>query len=363
VQTAAPQHTTMAAGSGGGEEEGGPLKKLIKSLRSLIEKAYKRYPRCCRVIVAFGVYRLFVRATKRYELGSSYPPKWVTHIVGVILTAAVGAFGVIRGTPDTFTVPIDKTRQYMIVWHPHGAYATIPAAIASWPGAVGWFPFRYHACIADVLFTLPVVREILMIMGAKRVNRSNIKFLLEEGHSIGIQPGGIYEQIRTDPKQEVAYFPPNLGFIRQAIEAGTPLYPAYLFGENQIFNISDTSRAIAQWCFKWTGVPILLTTGSYGIPCIPNKTNIHIRMGRPVEVGEKTASPSEERVQQVFEDYKTALLELFNGSKDECLPPEVARRGLKIVVRESTKKNKKKKKKVNGEGAPNPSSRRASSAL
>mmetsp|Transcript_27065 Transcript_27065/g.52462 ORF Transcript_27065/g.52462 Transcript_27065/m.52462 type:complete len:337 (+) Transcript_27065:25-1035(+) len=316
------------------DEDDSGLMKLIKRVRSLINRAFRRHPRLIRVMVTFGLYRLFVRATKRYELGSSYAPKWVSHIVGVCLTAAVGAFGVVRGTPDKLMIPIDKTRQYMIVWHPHGAFATIPAAICSWPGAVGWFPVRFHACIADVLFNIPFVREILMIMGAKRVNRENVRFLLHEGHSIGIQPGGIYEQLRTDPMQEVAYFPPNLGFIRQAIEAGTPLLPAYLFGENQIFDISDTSRSVAQLVHKWTGVPILFVRGSFGIPLIPRKTDIHIRIGRPVEVGEKNPSPTDERVRKVFENYKIALLELFDGCKDECLPPEIAKRGLKIIMRD-----------------------------
>eukprot|EP00467_Chlorarachnion_reptans_P025278 CAMPEP_0114493232 /NCGR_PEP_ID=MMETSP0109-20121206/3997_1 /TAXON_ID=29199 /ORGANISM="Chlorarachnion reptans, Strain CCCM449" /LENGTH=78 /DNA_ID=CAMNT_0001670165 /DNA_START=364 /DNA_END=597 /DNA_ORIENTATION=+ len=78
-----------------------------------------------------------------------------------------------------------------------------------------------------------------MIMGAKRVNPTTVRKMLKAGHNVAIQPGGIYEQIRTDPKQEVAYFSSTFGFVRQAIQVGVPLLPAYLFGENQIFNISE----------------------------------------------------------------------------------------------------------------------------
>ena len=38
------------------------------------------------------------------------------------------------------------------------------------------------------------------------------------GRTLFITPGGIYEQVHTDPKQEQLYLPKRLGWIRLAIE-------------------------------------------------------------------------------------------------------------------------------------------------
>eukprot|EP00466_Bigelowiella_natans_P005494 jgi/Bigna1/90599/estExt_fgenesh1_pg.C_740038 len=262
------------------EREGG-AETPIARLLFLWKKAWKVYPKTSKLLVCLVAYRIFVKFTKRYELSPRYAPKWMSHIVGIMVGMGAALFGVYRGSKDAFMMDIDTSRQYMIVWHPHGAFATIPVAHASYPAALGWFPFRYHALIADVLFELPIIREMLMIMGAKRVNRANVRRLLEAGHNIAIQPGGIYEQLRTDPKQEKAFFPPKLGFIRQAIRAGVPMLPAYLFGENQIFTVSATGRSIGQWLHRNVGVPILAATGFLGIPGIPKPTKIYIRCGRP----------------------------------------------------------------------------------
>merc|ERR1712151_1302699 len=45
------------------------------------------------------------------------------------------------------------------------------------------------------------------------------------------------------------------------------------------------------------------------------------------------ANPVESQVQEAFEKYLVALNKLFDAHKDTCLPPEVAARGLKVVVR------------------------------
>lgn len=63
---------------------------------------------------------------------------------------------------------------------------------------------------------------------------------------------------------------------------------------------------------------------------LPHSTDIHIRWGRPVEVGPADENPSEERVQQVFKAYVDELQRVFDANAKDCLPPEVAQKGLKI---------------------------------
>merc|ERR1719401_2679680 len=75
-------------------------------------------------------------------------------------------------------------------------------------------------------------------------------------------------------------------------------------------------------------------TGKFGIPfayMLPIGTQVHARWGAPVEVGPPEADPSEERVEAVFARYLEELRRVFSGNAQECLPPDVAARGLKII--------------------------------
>ena len=56
-----------------------------------------------------------------------------------------------------------------------------------------------------------------MILGARRVDKKVVEKILARGDSIAIQPGGVKEQAQSDEKQEQAFFPARLGFIRLAI--------------------------------------------------------------------------------------------------------------------------------------------------
>ena len=87
---------------------------------------------------------------------------------------------------------------------------------------------------ASVVFCVPLVRELLLLMGVRDATRATLLRLLGAGHSIAIQPGGIWEMVMSDSSQEALYFQRSLGFVRLALEAGRPLLPCYSFGENQV---------------------------------------------------------------------------------------------------------------------------------
>merc|ERR1711972_575 len=63
----------------------------------------------------------------------------------------------------------------------------------------------------------------------------------------------------------------------------------------------------------------------------PRSTDVHARWGAPVEVGEPDENPSDEKVEEVFRRYLAELRRVFYANAQECLPPDVAARGLKIV--------------------------------
>ena len=104
---------------------------------------------------------------------------------------------------------------------------------------------------------------------------------------------------------------------------------------SQLYKRVDGFEWLTRVIFKVTGMTLPIVRAKWGLPqagFLPIATNLHIRYGYPIEVGATEDEPSDERVKAVFELYLAELRRLFDANKDQCLPPHVAAKGLKIVV-------------------------------
>merc|ERR1712060_743358 len=138
----------------------------------------------------------------------------------------------------------------------------------------------------------------------------------------------------TRHDQEQAFFPAKLGFIRMAIKYGTPLLPIYLFGENQLYRRVEGFDWLTRLVKKATGMTLPIVTAKFGLPMgglFPLATDIHIRWGRPIDVGAPDDNPTDERVQEVYTKYVAELQRIFDVNAKQCLPQSVSAKGLKIV--------------------------------
>lgn len=244
-------------------------------------------------------------------------------------------------------------KQYLIVWHPHGAF-TIGALYVFSHFFAKDYPFkRSFVVIADLLFRVPGLCEYLLLCNARSGNSRTFSELLADGYTVAVQPGGITEQVSTESDKETVYFPPKLGFIRLAIKHGVPILPVYAFGENQLFPTRPWTVCLNRWFYKVLGTGSLIVFGRGGIPnspvlpnplLLPNpECEMHIRYGVPVVTGPPEENPSEQKVMEVFDMYTAALKKVFDKHKDTCLPPEVAAHGLTIVLRGASGKEAKQK--------------------
>jgi len=285
--------------------------------RSLLSKAEAEARRIGPTWLALAVHRLF---------------QGFSHLVGVRLASEGGA-GLEK---------LDPARRYMIVWHPHGFLAWSAMFFLGKKAVVGepigreWF-----AMVAPALFRLPILGEGLLLMNGRRVDRRVFDSILSKGGSVAVQPGGVREQIMTTHKQEQVVFPAKLGFIRQAIQHGVDgLLPCYVFNETQMYRRLPGFDKLSEWIYRTTGFGLPLVTARFGIPMaglLPIPTDVHVRWGQPVEVGPKDPEPTDERVEALFKSYLAALQETFDKHKDECLAPELASKGLKVIRLENRK--------------------------
>ena len=83
-----------------------------------------------------------------------------------------------------------------------------------------------------------------------------------------------------------------------------------------------------------TGVSIVPIRGKWGLPWIvPKAGDIHVRWGRAVDVGPPNGAPTDGEVAAVLDRYIAELRRLFDEYAPPCLPPEVAKRGLTVLIR------------------------------
>mmetsp|Transcript_34397 Transcript_34397/g.109201 ORF Transcript_34397/g.109201 Transcript_34397/m.109201 type:complete len:313 (-) Transcript_34397:167-1105(-) len=249
-----------------------------------------------------------------------------SHLVGVRLASEGG-----EGLAE-----VSAEKRYLIVWHPHGFLAWSAMfflgrkAVMGEPHGREWF-----AVVAPALFRLPIVGEGLMLMNGRQVDRRTVEGLLSRGASIAIQPGGVREQLLTRQDQEQVVFPARLGFIRQAIRHGVDaLLPCYVFNETQLYRRMPGFDGLSEWIHRRTGFGLPFVTARFGLPMaglLPLPTDVHVRWGRPVAVGPQELEPSEERVEELFGRYLAELRSTFERHAAECLAPELAARGLKVI--------------------------------
>lgn len=225
-------------------------------------------------------------------------------------------------------------RQHMLCYHPHGLYVMAPVLYFANQPRNKYSPY-YHQwnLVADACFKVPFFREWLVAINCRAAESHVLDSLLTQGDTVAVAPGGTYEQLATDPNIERLFFPPNLGFVRQAMKHGVPLVPLYNFGENQLYDVPDWSRKACQWVKDMTGAGVPFGIGRWGLPFLPKPGHLALRLGVAVEVGQADANPSDERVEEVFRAYCAELHNVFRRYKDVALPPAVAARGLQLVWR------------------------------
>jgi len=144
------------------------------------------------------------------------------------------------------------------------------------------------------------------------------------GSSAVLVTGGAAESMWAHPHTSKVVLKDRAGFVKIACRTGARLVPVWGFGENNLYeNLAYTSKTLRKWQLwiqKITSVAPLLMSGrgvfSYSGGLIPHRRPITVMVGAPIDVGPAEKEPSDERIKKVHQQYKDAVLELFNRFKD-----------------------------------------------
>lgn len=217
--------------------------------------------------------------------------------------------------------PLKKDQHYVFAFHPHGVQPfTVMWIQLSKSWREGFPGLRFSVMTASVMHFVPVMRDILQWLGGREVSKESIINALGKKESILLVPGGQQEMMESQSKtEEIRIITKHQGFIRIAMQSGTPLVPVLSFGEVEVMDFVRVP-ALQRFFISRVGIPVpFFPYGLLGFP-IPRPVPCVVVFGKPIPV-KKEENPSAEAVKKVAAVYFKQIEEIFEKYKVEGNAP------------------------------------------
>ncbi|KAJ1729824.1 2-acylglycerol O-acyltransferase 1 [Coemansia biformis] len=170
-----------------------------------------------------------------------------------------------------------------------------------------------HPIILHLALRVPFFHEYALALGALSSSRESIRQCLAHeggGEIVAVVVGGAKESLYTNRGSRRLVLGQRKGFVREAIMAGAPLVPTFIFGENDLFKQLEHPllRKAQLWLQSKMMFAVPLFYGRFGL--VPNRTPLTTIIGRPIAI-EKDPKPSPETISRVHAQYLSELRRLY----------------------------------------------------
>lgn len=132
-----------------------------------------------------------------------------------------------------------------------------------------------HRCLGIVTsfcFNMPFMKHIYTWVNAASADKKNIIRMIKSGISPVICPGGVQEVTLMENDHEcVLYLKSRLGFVKLAIQQGTPIIPVFSFGLRNTFDCWLPKNKWVQKMGRQVGFMPLIFFGMWSLPFSPGK--------------------------------------------------------------------------------------------
>ena len=235
-----------------------------------------------------------------YPKTRSWPPQFRTHYL-TYLSLKFFSYRVIREDPS-------EVKQASIYsFHPHGVFP-IPTALQA---VVNEFIVgeSFHTLSASAVFYIPFYASFLKALAYKDISRETFLSTLTAGRSVALNPGGIAEMFLLPSSNEGEKLMMNnrKGFIKIALETGSPIIPVFTYGHSQTF--SAYTNSLLEYLSRKYRLSLILFWGMYGVP-IPYRVPLCSVLGRAINCP-KVENPSPELIHEYYELYCCELQRLY----------------------------------------------------
>ncbi len=236
-----------------------------------------------------------------------YSYKYVLSIVGLILLpltiipqpftpkilSSWIAFQILRyfsykiAIDDDHLESIIKNEPCILVAPPHGffPYGNILTMIV-FPCIFG---FNMRGIAASMALRVPFIKHLLCCVGVIDASRSVTHKALKNGHTVGINTGGVSEVFDTNysKHEEIILLKERTGMTKLAINTGATMVPCYLFGNTLLYSMFtggfDSAHCYLRNISRKIGFALCLFWGRFLLP-IPYRIPIFGVMGHPIKL-------------------------------------------------------------------------------
>jgi 2-acylglycerol O-acyltransferase 2 len=132
---------------------------------------------------------------------------------------------------------------------------------------------------------------------------------------MAIIPGGFEEATLSSYDVDRVYLRKRKGWVKYALQHGYALTPIYCFGENQTFYNAQWFLDFRVWIATF-GIPSVLPFGKPWLPFIPMNENLHIVVGKPLQLPTLDHPPTREEVTLWHGKYMKHLQTLYETHKN-----------------------------------------------
>jgi 2-acylglycerol O-acyltransferase 2 len=195
---------------------------------------------------------------------------------------------------------------------PYGAFAFYPG-LKRIPGRVGKHGFTL---ISSLIFNIPLMRNVFSWVCCGSVDKQSFRKHLRDGKTVIIIPGGIQEVTMMDPQESqdlVVLLKKRKGFVKLALETGSPIVPAFCFHLDGSFAYYIPRGDFISKLARRIGFLPVIYMGRFWIPFgIPRPQQIHVVIGKPIYLPTLGRNVRQEDVDKYHEIYVQQLKELYN---------------------------------------------------
>jgi 1-acyl-sn-glycerol-3-phosphate acyltransferase len=150
-----------------------------------------------------------------------------------------------------------------------------------------------YALVHDVAFRIPLLRNLLIKLGALRASPENAEKVLDMDGILLLYPGGERDCLRSFWRRNVIDFHERTGFIELAMRRGVPLLPVVNAGGHEVYVTLLSSPLLARLSgierltrVKTVPVNLGLPWGIWAtgfVPFLPLPAKFTYKVGKPIQ--------------------------------------------------------------------------------
>lgn len=201
----------------------------------------------------------------------------------------------------------------------------LPYGVFVFNSVFGFLPGRMgetaRVLMTGAIFQLPIIKHVYTWVGGLPVDKKTFRSRLAKNECVAFVPGGVQEVTLIDPKKReelLLYLRNRKGFIKLALERGTPIVPTFIFHMDESYGFVTPKGKFMNKIARKIGFLPVFFWGRFGIPFgIPNPQKITVVMGEPLDVPCQGESISEESVDTYHKIFLQKMEELFERYKHE----------------------------------------------